>query len=204
MVTSVGGPSGDVFLFNNLGADRKDIWQQQLGKPDTARPLVHTAAHEINAVFSPDGRWVAFESNAADRRSEIYVRGYPDGPMSLVSANGGSQPQWNPRGGGELFYQDATSVVAVRIVNGARIGPPSACSRSAVRWVLASGMWPRTASDSSFGDYASAADQGRDELDRGTQGKDARLSGRRETAVSSLATSTGSGRPPSSGCGRSR
>jgi len=91
--------------------------------PVSARALVATPGdEESEAVFSPDGRWIAYESNE-DGRFDVYVKGYPDGPRSLVSPDGGGRPVWNPKTGRELFYQKDKSVFAVTILNGRRVGP---------------------------------------------------------------------------------
>ena len=70
------------------------------------RPLVQTPSVETNGEVSPDGRWLAYESNAnASAQFQIYVRPFPDvngGPWQ-VSTEGGTQPAW-ARGGQELFY----------------------------------------------------------------------------------------------------
>jgi hypothetical protein len=54
-------------------------------------------------VFSPDGRWIAYESDKTGRH-EIYVRPFP-GPGNdfLASTSGASQVRWS-RDGKELFY----------------------------------------------------------------------------------------------------
>jgi serine/threonine-protein kinase len=116
--SSVG--SGDVFLFHDVG-ESADVWQQELGRPATARPLLNSSARELEAVFSPDGRWIVYESDISGR-PEIYVQRYPDGPARLVSAEGGQRPIWSPSGK-EVFYQKATSVFGVQVANGARSGP---------------------------------------------------------------------------------
>ncbi len=121
--TSVGpGSPGDVFLFNEMVSGSIDIRQQRLGSPETARSIIETPADELEGAFSPDGHWIAYESNASGHY-EVYVKGYPDGPRRVVSINGGRRPVWNPRGG-ELFYQISTAVFAVQIVNGVRVGVP--------------------------------------------------------------------------------
>jgi Tol biopolymer transport system component len=75
---------------------------------------------EANARFSPDGRWVAYESSETGA-GEVYVRSFPPtGEKIRVSAQGGGQPDW--RGDGrELYYltPDLTLVaVAVRPADG--------------------------------------------------------------------------------------
>ena len=67
-------------------------------------PLIETRFDERGGVVSPDGRWLAYESNSSGRY-EIYVRPFPavgDGLWKISSA-GGVQPLWAPRGR-ELFY----------------------------------------------------------------------------------------------------
>jgi serine/threonine-protein kinase len=63
-----------------------------------------TAASEINPEISPDGRWLAYESNESGR-DEIWVRPFPavDQGRWHMSTNGGREPVW-ARKGPELFY----------------------------------------------------------------------------------------------------
>ena len=89
----------------------------------SAQAVVATPGkEESEAAFSPDGRWIAYESDEAGR-PDVYVKGYPDGPRTVVSPDGGGRPIWNPKTGGEIFYQKGTSDFAVTIVNGRRVGP---------------------------------------------------------------------------------
>jgi serine/threonine-protein kinase len=70
-------------------------------------PLVQTPFRELNAEISPDGRWIAYQSNESGR-DEIYVRPFPtvnEGRWQ-VSTGGGSRPLW-ARNGQELFYLTA-------------------------------------------------------------------------------------------------
>lgn len=52
--------------------------------------------------FSPDGQWLAFESNQSGRY-EIYLQPFPSGRPVKVSREGGAHVRWNPNGR-ELFY----------------------------------------------------------------------------------------------------
>jgi WD40 repeat protein len=65
-------------------------------------PLLRTAYDERNGKFSPDGSWVAYESNESGRY-EIYVLTFPasaaGGGKSMVSRAGGTQPHWRDVGG---------------------------------------------------------------------------------------------------------
>jgi Tol biopolymer transport system component len=81
------------------------------GKP---RPFIQTPATEENPRFSPDGRFVAYDSDASGR-PEVYVAAYP-GPAGRwrISTEGGFNPQWS-RDGRELVYSSGAKVMAVTI-----------------------------------------------------------------------------------------
>jgi len=69
----------------------------------TVRDLVNTDANEGFGTISPDGRWLAYASNATGEW-EVYVETFPEaGGRWRISGEGGHQPRWNPRGA-ELFY----------------------------------------------------------------------------------------------------
>lgn len=79
------------------------------------KPWLATAAAETAAQISPDGKWVAYSSNAS-KRNEIYVR-----PLSQqlagvwqVSTAGGDQPAWS-KDGTELFYRDGAGMIALPV-----------------------------------------------------------------------------------------
>ena len=78
---------------------------QVVSSNSNVRPLVKTADAEANGVISPDGRWLAYQSNESGN-SDIYVRPMRDlerGARFTVSTGGGAQPRW-ARNGRELFY----------------------------------------------------------------------------------------------------
>ena len=70
-----------------------------------ARPLLPDVKGESSdVVFSPDGRWIAFESNESGP-FEVFVRPFPNvnAERIQISSNGGQHPLWS-RDGRELFY----------------------------------------------------------------------------------------------------
>jgi len=102
-------PDGRFLLY--FAPDPKtgtDIW---VLPQDTHVPQVFlaTAANEMWGQFSPDGRWIAYQSNETGR-FEIYVRPFP-GPGSPIpiSTGGGVYARWSHKGD-ELYYvaPDAT------------------------------------------------------------------------------------------------
>jgi serine/threonine protein kinase len=61
-----------------------------------------TQASELNPMISPDGRWIAYQSNASGRW-EIYLAPFPPtGAKWQVSTSGGVAPRWR-RDGAEIF-----------------------------------------------------------------------------------------------------
>jgi serine/threonine-protein kinase len=59
-------------------------------------------------VVSPDGKWIAYESDEFGERIEICVRPFPDvrSRRERVSVEGGRFPLWGPQASGELYYVD--------------------------------------------------------------------------------------------------
>jgi serine/threonine-protein kinase len=69
----------------------------------SVRPLARTPDIELWPEFSPDGRWLAYGSDASGR-NEVYVQPYPvPGPRQQMSLEGGESPAWSPTGR-ELFF----------------------------------------------------------------------------------------------------
>jgi hypothetical protein len=82
---------------------QRDIWALPLDGAQIAFPVVETEFNETNAQFSPDGRWIAYQSNESGR-DEIYVQPFRRvGRKVRVSGNGGVQVRWR-QDGTELFY----------------------------------------------------------------------------------------------------
>jgi hypothetical protein len=79
--------------------------------PSRVEPLILTPFTERNAEISPDGRFLAYESNESGR-AEIYVRPFPEVERGRwqVSTGGGTQAAW-ARNGRELFYLDGSNTL---------------------------------------------------------------------------------------------
>ena len=80
-----------------------DLWVRPLGSDGVASAWLATRSTEAWGQFSPDGRWVAYQSDESGR-TEIYVRPFPGpGGQWLISDAGGVYPRWSPDGS-ELYY----------------------------------------------------------------------------------------------------
>jgi Tol biopolymer transport system component len=85
-------------------AGNMDIWVAPLDGSGTAHPLMNSPANETQPVVSPDGRWLAWMTDASGR-PEVMVRRYPDGTDVSVSREGGREPAWS-RDGREIYFRD--------------------------------------------------------------------------------------------------
>jgi Tol biopolymer transport system component len=104
---------GTLLAFTEVHPDTgEDLWILPLGV--SPRPFLATPARENAPAFSPDGKWIAYQSDDSGR-PEIYVQRYPGpGTRALISTNGGKEPVWS-RDGRELFYREDTALMAVRV-----------------------------------------------------------------------------------------
>ncbi len=97
-------PDGRFLLYRSVDPKTGyDIWALPMNGDRKPFPVVQTNFDERDAQFSPDGKWIAYQSNESGR-FEIYIQPFP-GPGSKlqVSTNGGAQVRWGPNGK-ELFY----------------------------------------------------------------------------------------------------
>jgi serine/threonine protein kinase/Tol biopolymer transport system component len=100
-------PDGRFLLYRTQpqgsNTSQWNLWAAPVDGSSKPFPVVQTNFDERDGQFSPDGNWIAFESNETGRY-EIYLQPFP-GPGSKipVSASGGAQVRWR-RDGHELFY----------------------------------------------------------------------------------------------------
>jgi len=107
-------PDGSVVVVREGLTQGNLVTVSLTGDPVTEDLLV-TEFDESKPAFSPDGQWMAYQSDASGT-SEVYVRPFPDVDAALhqISTNGGTTPLWAPDGS-ELFYVDAGRLLAVTV-----------------------------------------------------------------------------------------
>ena len=116
-------PDGRHLTFVDVGASI-DIGVVELDDADDAATvsiLLDSDAIEGNNSVSPDGRWLAFNSDITGAE-EVYVRPFPDveSGRTRISLDGGFAPVWQSDGGA-LFYRDQQAIMRIAVTD----GPPS-------------------------------------------------------------------------------
>jgi serine/threonine-protein kinase len=80
------------------------------------KQLIASSFNEVNPSLSPDGRWLAYQSDETGR-DEVYVRPFPNvnAGKFQVSGAGGTAPRWSHKGD-EIFFQTAAQdMVTARV-----------------------------------------------------------------------------------------
>jgi eukaryotic-like serine/threonine-protein kinase len=98
---------GRVLVLENHAGRRQDLSLLTPGQSDRLDPLLDSEFNEWLGEVSPDGNWLAYESDESGGRVEIFVSPYP-GVKAFrrqVSTGGGRYPLWN-LDGSELTYVD--------------------------------------------------------------------------------------------------
>jgi len=108
-------PDGAFLAFHeDAGETGVDVWMLSLSGERRPAPFLKGRANEMWPAFSPNGRYVAYQSDETGE-FEIYLRQFPGGGgMRQVSTGGGSYPVWNPNGK-ELFYRNGDKMMAVAV-----------------------------------------------------------------------------------------
>ena len=77
-----------------------DLFVLTLDAERRVAPLIVTEFDELSAELSPDGQWLAYQSNASGRW-EVYVQPFPDVDTGRwqISTTGGMAPLWGRTGG---------------------------------------------------------------------------------------------------------
>jgi serine/threonine-protein kinase len=120
-------PSGKLLAYHELTPNNQDDvlilpieGDETSGwKPGKPIPFLNGPYAERAPMFSPDGRWLAYQSTETGR-DEVYVRPYPGpGGKRRISTDGGQTPTWSSTKR-ELFYTtlDQQLMVASYTVDG--------------------------------------------------------------------------------------
>ncbi len=106
-------PDGNRLLINEVHLSDYNVMSVPAQK-GPMQPLLKSAFNEQNPTLSPDGKWIAYQSNAnAAGQPEIYVRPFPERGRWYPGRSlpgGGTRPLWI---GNEIFYLIQPGVMMV-------------------------------------------------------------------------------------------
>jgi Tol biopolymer transport system component len=131
-------PDGKLLLYSELDpSSGSDIWVLPLEGDRKPWAFLKTPYSEGYGVFSPDGKWLAYQSNESGRY-EIFVQPFPAGGRKWqVSTEGGQVPHWS-RDGRSLFYRNRNAVMAVSMqLEGGVVAKPKTLFEGAYEIVYA-------------------------------------------------------------------
>jgi Tol biopolymer transport system component len=112
-------PDGEHLLFSAAGGGKTTLWLLRLRDGHTEPFAGVASVNPTTAAFSPDGKWVAYASNAG-REHFVYVQPFPaTGEVHQISKEGenGHHPMWlwTPRRKELLYIPQVGRLVAVGI-----------------------------------------------------------------------------------------
>ncbi|HEX3236535.1 MAG TPA: protein kinase [Gemmatimonadales bacterium] len=107
-------PDGRALVFQETGGGLNGIRAMVFDSAPAARTILPAAFDESAPALSPDGHWLAYQSDQTGQM-EVYVRSYPEpGARVSVSLQGGSEPVW-AHNGRELFYRSGDSLLVASV-----------------------------------------------------------------------------------------
>ena len=96
----------------------KDLSVLNLARPGRLEPLLNGELTHWLGVVSPDGNWIAYESNESGNQTGVYLRPFPNvsARREKLSVDGGRYPVWGPEGSDELSYVDRNGAMMMAAV----------------------------------------------------------------------------------------
>jgi len=138
------------YISEDVATKRFHIHTVALTGDHTPKIFRDSSANEIMPAFSPDRKWLAYESDQSGR-TEIYISPFPSGGAQYqVSTNGGERPVWR-RDGREIYYRANLRMMAVKVMVKAdtvELDKPEALFEVAVRNLA--GRWYDVSPDRRF------------------------------------------------------
>ena len=113
MVYGAGTPSGGI-----------DVMRVPLTRKGDPEPVVSSPFFDGLAKISPNGKWIAYESDESTRR-EVYAQAYPKATTKWqISVDGGRYVRWSPKGDEIFFLTDEGVMMAAAVrEEGAALAP---------------------------------------------------------------------------------
>ena len=116
-------PDGKLLLYQRVSGSMPQLWVLPLTPAQPGALLKPFSVFEpadwkSNGSFSPDGRWIAYDSSESGN-TQVFVapfrsQGGPQTARRQVSRTSGSAPQWRSDGK-EIFYRSGRSLMAAEV-----------------------------------------------------------------------------------------
>lgn len=108
---------GKILVFTTRAGQKTkdDLWTLTISTGKSPIPFLQTEFNEAGGILSPDGKWIAYQSDETGK-NQVYVRPYPGpGGKWQISTSGGTRPHW--RGDGkEIYYlSDENNLIAAEV-----------------------------------------------------------------------------------------
>jgi len=104
---------GQRFAFYG-GSTNNDVWVVDLDDNRTLHQVTDLPSDQRNPVFSPDGQWLAYQTDESGRW-EVLVVPYPEGGARYpISLGGGTEPTWG-QDGQQLYYRNGRRMMRADI-----------------------------------------------------------------------------------------
>jgi len=151
---------GTYILYSSRSAETNwDVWALPLGGDRKPVPIVRTRFSDLFGTVSPDGKYLAYFSNASGQM-EVYVQEFPEARQRYqVSTDGGTEPFWRADGR-ELYYRLGSELMAVPVQTSPTFvaGAPAPLFRAAFARRLVRGTYRPTPDGKRFLVLVAAAD----------------------------------------------
>jgi hypothetical protein len=137
-------PDGTILVNSNRTGSR-GLYMVSLAGDGALAPFVVDKTNRVHGSVSPDGRWVAYASDA-NGQSQVFVQSFPDPSQRrwTVSKAGGAYPRWR-RDGKELFFAEAEGrIQSVSVTTGdqPQFGQPRLLFEVATMNIVNGGLGP--------------------------------------------------------------
>jgi Tol biopolymer transport system component len=142
---------GLISYITLTGTSDYDIWAFAPGDRSLRPIIVEPTSAQMSSRFSPDGGWIAYQSNETGRY-EIYVEPFPrTGTRTRVTDAGGERPVWSPDGR-EIFYDKEATLYVVAITPAPAVSarPPVALPISGFLQATGRRLWDVSADGTRF------------------------------------------------------
>jgi serine/threonine protein kinase len=141
-------PDGRTLVFRSVprvrGSEAGSLWVVPASSDIKPTEIPQTASRGLNGRFSPDGKWLAYNSSDSGIM-EVYVQPFPStGAKWKISQNGGIRPLWR-RDGKELFFVASGNVNGVGVLTAVPIETTTTIRIGAPRAIVDAPFVPSTA-----------------------------------------------------------